>query len=447
MERGSRTDVPPSNHWVYRDGALHCDGVPLADIAAAHGTPTFVYSAECIEHAYDRLEAAVPKPCLVAYAIKANSNLSILRRLAARGCGADIVSGGELARCLRAGMDPQKIVFSGVGKADWELRDALEAGIRAVHVESVPEIDALEAIAKDRGAPAPITLRVNPDVDPETHPYIATGLHDTKFGLEIDVARGLLPRLIASPHLRLEGVACHIGSQLGTAAPMRDAVAILSRFAVECVEAGAPLRTLDAGGGWPIRYGDEDAEHPPWSAFGEAIAEGLRRGGAAALGLELIVEPGRALVGDAGGLLTRVIFVKEQAGKRFVIVDGAMTELIRPALYDAYHAVMHVTEPAAEGGGSADVVGPVCETGDFFAIDRAVPHLSRGDLLLLRGAGAYGMSMASNYNSRRIAAEVLVDGDRATVVRRRQALEDLWRDEELGEVDAPREGEQAEPGS
>lgn len=429
MERGTRTEIPFSNHWVYEDGALTCDGVPLRDVADAHGTPTFVYSGSCIDHAYDRLVAAVPQPCLVAYAIKANSNLHLLRRLAARGCGADIVSGGELRRCLQAGMDPAKIVFSGVGKTDGELALALEAGIRAVHVESAPEIDALEAIAAERGVRAPMTLRVNPDVDPDTHPYIATGLHETKFGLELDAARALLPRVVASPHLRLEGVACHIGSQLGGPDPMRDATEILARFAVECVEAGAELRCIDAGGGWPIRYGDEDAEHAPWPDFGAAIAEGLEAGGAAKLGLELIVEPGRALVGDAGGLLTRVIFIKEQADKRFVIVDGAMTELIRPALYDAYHAIMHVREPGDAAHRPADVVGPVCETGDFFAIDRAVPHLERGNLVLLRGAGAYGMSMASNYNSRPKAAEILVDGGEARVIRRRQTVEDLWRDE------------------
>jgi diaminopimelate decarboxylase len=335
METGSRRDIPASNHFVYRDGTLFCDGADLRAVAERHGTPIFVYSASCIDHAFDRLVAAVPKPHLVAYAVKANSNLTILRRLAERGCGADIVSGGELSRCLMVGMDPSRIVFSGVGKTDAELVMALDAKIRAVHVESVPEIDALEAIARDRGAPAPITLRVNPDVDPETHPYIATGLHDTKFGLELDVARALLPRLLESPHLRLEGVACHVGSQLGSATPMADAVAILAAFAVQCVEAGAKLRSIDVGGGWPIRYGDEDAEHAPWPVFGEAITRGLELGGASELGLELIVEPGRALVGDAGGLLTRVIFVKEQASKRFVIVDGAMTELIRPALYDA----------------------------------------------------------------------------------------------------------------
>lgn len=429
MERGTRADVPPSRHWTYAGDALTCDGVKLADVAAAVGTPTFVYSASCIDHAYDGLAAAVPKPHLLAYAVKANSNLSILRRLAARGCGADIVSGGELERCLRAGIPAERVVFSGVGKTDAELARALEAGIRAIHVESVPELDALEAIARDRGEPAPIALRVNPDVDPETHPYIATGIHGTKFGLELDVARRLLPRLVASPHLRLEGVACHIGSQLGSPSPKADAVAILAAFAVECVRAGAPLRSIDAGGGWPIAYGDEEVPPPPWEVFGQAIDDGLRRGGASDLGLELVVEPGRAFVGEAGSLLTRVIFVKEQAGRRFVIVDAAMSELIRPALYDAYHAIMPVQRrqgPAAP----ADVVGPVCETGDFFALGRDLPALERGDLVLLRGAGAYGMSMASNYNTRPSAAEVLVDDGRFETIRRRQPLDDLWRLEE-----------------
>ncbi|MBX3274109.1 MAG: diaminopimelate decarboxylase [Sandaracinaceae bacterium] len=427
MDRGTRADIPPSSHFAYRLGALACDEVPLSVIAERFDTPTFVYSARAIDEAYDALAASVPQPCLIAYAIKANSNLAILARLARRGCGADIVSGGELARCLEVGLDPKKIVFSGVGKTDRELCMALDAGIRALHVESVPEIDAIEAIARDRGVRAPITLRVNPDVDPKTHPYIATGLHDTKFGLELDVARALLPRLCASEHLALEGVACHVGSQLAGAEPMADAVEILGAFAVECVRAGAPLRSLDAGGGWPIRYGDEDLDYAPWEAFGAAIRRGLEISGAAALGLELIVEPGRALVGDAGALLTRVVFVKEQHQKRFVIVDAAMTELIRPALYDAYHAVMPVR--AAAPAGAADLVGPVCETGDFFAIDRALPPVARGDLLILRGAGAYGMSMASQYNSRPLAAEVLVEGGEAHLVRRRQSFEDLFRDE------------------
>lgn len=429
MERGSRSDMPESAHWTYEAEGLTCDGVSLAEIADRFGTPTFVYSAAAIDRAYDQLEASVPRPCLVAYAIKANSNLSILARLARRGCGADIVSGGELARCLRAGFDPSKIVFSGVGKTDGELSMALDARIRAIHVESVPEIDALETIARDRGTVAPLTLRVNPNVDPNTHPYIATGLHDTKFGLELDVARALLPRLVSSAHLKLEGVACHVGSQLPSAEPMADAVEILGRFALECVAAGAELRSIDAGGGFPIAYGDEELGYAPWSDFGAAITEGLARSDAHELGLELIVEPGRALVGDAGGLLTRVVFVKEQASKRFVIVDAAMTELIRPALYDAYHAVMPIRR--AEPTRAADLVGPVCETGDFFAIDRLLPELERSDLLLLRGAGAYGMSMASHYNSRPAAAEVLVSDGEARAIRRRQTLPDLWRDELL----------------
>ncbi len=434
MERGSRRDVPESAHWVYQDGALSCDGVALAEIASEVGTPAFVYSAAAIDEAYDALLAAVGRPCLVAYAIKANGSLAILRRLAARGCGADIVSGGELVRALRAGIDPSKIVFSGVGKTDEELRAALEAGIRAIHVESVPELDAIEAVARALGKKAPIALRVNPNVDAETHPYIATGIHGTKFGLELDAARPLLPRLVSSPHLKLEGVACHIGSQLGSSAPMADAVAILAAFAVECAKAGAPIRTIDVGGGWPIRYGDEDRLPPPWRAFGRAIEAGLARGGAGELEVDLVVEPGRALVGDAGGLLTRVIFVKHSdvahgAKKRFVIVDAAMTELIRPALYDAYHAVMPV-RASSETPTPADLVGPVCETGDFFAIDRPLPALERGDLLLLRGAGAYGMSMASNYNSRPFAVEVMVEDGRARTIRRRQRVEELFDAEE-----------------
>lgn len=430
MQRGSRQDVPESAHWTYEHGALTCDGVSLEEIAREASTPTFVYSGAAIDEAYDALVAAVPQQCLVAYAVKANGCHAVLRRLAARGSGADIVSGGELARALRAGIDPRKIVFSGVGKTDEELSAAIDAGIRAIHVESAPELDAIEAIARDRGRVAPLALRVNPDVDPDTHPYIATGLHGTKFGLELDAARALLPRILASDHLRLEGVACHIGSQLGSAAPMADAVAILAAFAVECARAGARLRTIDVGGGWPIRYGDEDREPPPWRAFGAAIAEGLARGGASAYGLELIVEPGRALVGDAGGLLTRVVYVKDQAGKRFVIVDAGMTELIRPALYDAYHAVMPVRQPRHPGASPVDLVGPVCETADFFALERALPELARGDLVLVRGAGAYGMSMASNYNSRPFAAEVMVDAGTARIVRRRQRIEELFAYEE-----------------
>ncbi|MCC6874891.1 MAG: diaminopimelate decarboxylase [Sandaracinaceae bacterium] len=427
MKRGARAEVPESAHFAYQDGELACDGVPLHVLAEAHGTPSFVYSAKAITTAYHGLRASVPTPHLVAYAAKACSNLSVLRLLANEGCGCDIVSGGELARALEAGVAPDRIVFSGVGKTDAEIRAALEAKIRAVHVESAPELDAIEAAARSLGVRAPITLRINPDVDPATHPYIATGLHDSKFGLELDAARALLPRILASDALRLEGVACHIGSQLPEAEPLADAVALTAAFALECRHAGAPIRSLDAGGGWPIRYGDEEKLAAPWGEFGLAIRDGLHRAGAGALGLEVIVEPGRALVGDAAVLLTRVVYVKEQAGKRFVIVDAAMSELIRPALYDAYHAIVPVRQ--APLAGPADVVGPICETGDFFALDRPLAAVRRGDLLAIRGAGAYGMSMASNYNSRPFACELLVEDGAARVIRRRQSVPDLWRDE------------------
>jgi diaminopimelate decarboxylase len=432
IARGSRTDVPPSRHFL-RDarGLLQCDGVPLTRIAEAVGTPTYVYSGAAIDSAYRRIDAALGDgPHLTAYAVKACGNLAVLARLARLGAGADVVSGGELLRALRAGFPPSKIAFSGVGKTDDELLAALEAGIKAIHVESDTELDVLERLAARLGVRARIALRLNPDVDAATHPYVATGLHHTKFGLELDVARALLPRIVASPHLGLVGVACHIGSQLPTAAPLREAVAICARFALECRAAGATVATLDAGGGWPIAYGDEDRDAEPWEAFGAAVRAGVQDAGAANLGLELMVENGRAMVGDAGVLLTRVLAVKSQGRKRFVVVDAAMNDLLRPALYGAYHAIVpvrgappgDVETPAAM---RCDVVGPVCETGDFLAQDRPLAPVERGDLLAIRGAGAYGMTMASNYNARPRGAEVLVDQGTYRVVRDRETLEAL----------------------
>ena len=428
------SDVPASAHFV-RDaaGELCVDGVSLSAIADSVGTPAYVYSGAALEAAFHRIDRALRGvPHLVAYAVKANGNLALLAHLARLGAGCDIVSGGELARALRAGVAPSKIVFSGVGKTAVEIEAALTAQIRAIHVESVAELDLVERVAARLGAPAPIALRVNPNVDPETHPYIATGLHDTKFGLELDVARALLPRILGSAHLVLEGVACHIGSQLHSAVPLSEAVEIVARFALECIAAGAPLRTLDAGGGWPIAYGDEESDADPWSAFGAAIRAGIERAGAAKLGLEVVVENGRALVGDAGVLLARVLHVKPQSTKTFVVLDAAMTELIRPALYGAYHAIVPVRAPAAEAAlRVVDVVGPVCETGDFLALDRALPPLSAGDLVAIRGAGAYGMSMSSQYNARPRAPEVLVDGGAFRLVRARETIEDLMRGETL----------------
>jgi diaminopimelate decarboxylase len=422
--------IPSSKHFVRHGAELHAESVPLAEIASHVGTPAYVYSFAAIEEAYRATAHALSGvPHMVAYAVKASSNLALLSRLARLGSGADIVSGGELARALKAGFAPGKIVFSGVGKTDDEIRTALQTGIRSLHVESAPEIDAIEAIAKDLGVRAKISLRVNPNVDAATHPYIATGLHNNKFGLELDVARALLPRLVASPHLDLEGVACHIGSMVLSPEPIGDAVAITSAFACECAKAGAKITTLDAGGGWPILYGNETRDAQSREAFGKMVIDGMRRGGADKLGVTLIVEPGRSIVGDSAVLLTRVLYVKEQAGKRFVIVEAAMTELIRPALYRSYHAIQAVHVDAGASESPADVVGPVCESGDFFAHDRPLPTVQRGDLLAIRGAGAYGAVMASNYNSRPFAPEVLVEGAGFEVIRVRQTVDDLYRNE------------------
>jgi diaminopimelate decarboxylase len=424
--------IPPSPYFVSRSQELQAERVDLAHIAERVGTPAYVYSRAAFEDAYRSIASSLSSvPSLVAYAVKANSNTSVLSHLARLGSGADIVSGGELERALRAGFPPERIVFSGVGKTDVEIKAALTRGIRSLHVESAPEIDAIERIAKELGVVAKISLRLNPDVDPETHPYISTGLHGTKFGLEIDVARALLPRILGSRSLSLEGIACHIGSLVLSPEPLADAVAILAAFCAECARAGAELHTLDAGGGWPILYGDEKSEAQSHAVFGRALIDALRRGGADKLGLTLMVEPGRAVVGDAGVLLTRVVYVKEQMGKRFVIVDAAMSELIRPALYKAYHAIVPVrVRPGAEM--PADIVGPVCESGDFFAHDRPLPPVERGDLLAIRGAGAYSATMASNYNTRLLAPEVLVDGAEFRVVRKRQTFEQLFENEPLG---------------
>jgi diaminopimelate decarboxylase len=425
--------TPESRFFVYRHGRLHCEAVELSTIAKEVGTPCYVYSWNAIRESYNAIDRALgDTKHFIAYAMKANSNLALLRRLAQLGSGADIVSGGELARAMEAGMRPDRIVFSGVGKTDREIESALAAGVRSIHAESPAELDAIEGIAQRMGRPAPVSLRVNPDVDPKTHPYIATGLKQSKFGISMDAARALLPRILGSGHLHLEGLACHIGSLIGSAQAVGQATEAVARMAVEFKRAGAPIRTLDAGGGWPIAYGHEEREPEPYAAFGAAIRDALTRAGADQHGFELIIEPGRSIVGDAGILLTQVIFVKEQFDKRFVIVDAAMTELLRPALYKAYHAIVPVQAPAADAPYTpADLVGPVCESGDFLAQDRPLPPLARGELLAIRGAGAYAACMASTYNSRPRAAEVLVDGNVHHVIRRRERVEDLWRDEQM----------------
>jgi len=431
-ERAISTEgrTPPSEYFRYDGGKLVAERASLERIASEHGTPSYVYSGSAIDAAYKRVDTALAGvPHFIAYAVKANSNLAVLRRLQRLGAGADIVSGGELARVLRAGFAADRVVFSGVGKTDPEIRAALEADVRAIHVESTQELDAVEGIAKSLGRVARIALRVNPNVDAGTHPYIATGLRSSKFGISLEHAASLTPRLIASKSIQLDCLACHVGSMVQSPAPIAAAVEIVAGFAREQRAKGAPIATIDAGGGWPITYGDEAAQESSNLEFGAAITSALKRGGD---DFKLGVEPGRYIVGDSGILLTRVVFVKEQYGKRFIVVDAAMTELIRPALYGAYHAIVPVNAPA-EGAEltPADVVGPVCESGDFLAKDRMLPELKRGDLLAVRSCGAYAAVMASTYNARPLAAEIMVEGDRARVVRRRQAIESQWQDEPL----------------
>jgi diaminopimelate decarboxylase len=429
----SNAHIPESPWFSYRDGTLLCEEVSLESIASDFDTPTFVYSGAAIDDAYRSIDSALDfAPHMVAYAVKANGNLSILARLASQGCGADIVSAGELRRALKAGFPPERIVYSGVGKRREEIMAAAQAGIRALHVENIQELDVVESVALELGRKLAIGLRVNPDVDAKTHPYIATGLRESKFGLAIPVAESILPRIMKSSHLELEAVACHIGSQLSSPTPLREAIEILGNFAKHCIDHGAELRAIDVGGGWPMHYGQEDDPYPPAQVFGEAIRDGLHAADMLRPDIEIVTEPGRALVGDAGVLLTRVLYTKEQSDRRFVIVDAAMTELIRPALYGAYHAIMPIVEPTADAAlHPVDVVGPVCESGDFVAKDRPLPDMKPGDLLAIRGAGAYGREMQSMYNARPLPPEVLVDGSRARLVRQRSGPEALWQGEIL----------------
>ncbi|MDH3486310.1 MAG: diaminopimelate decarboxylase [Myxococcales bacterium] len=429
----SNPHIPESEWFSYRDGVLSCEQVSLESIALDVDTPAFVYSGGAIDDAYRSIDEALQfAPHLIAYAVKANGNLSLLARLASQGCGADIVSLGEMQRALKAGFSPDQIVFSGVGKRREEIAAAAKAGIRAIHVENIQELDVVESVAQEAGRPLPIGVRVNPDVDAKTHPYIATGLRESKFGLAIPVAKELIPRIVESPHLELEAVACHIGSQLASPKPLRDAIEILGSFAQLCLDSGAKLRAIDIGGGWPMHYGQELDPYPPAEVFGEAIRDGLEAAGMLRPDIEVITEPGRAIVGDAGVLLTRVLYTKTQGDRRFVIVDAAMTELIRPALYGAYHAIMPIAEPASDAVlAPVDVVGPVCESGDFVARDRPLPPVKPGDLLAIRGAGAYGREMQSMYNARPLPPEVLIDGVRSRVIRERSGPEALWQGEIL----------------
>lgn len=404
--------------FEYRAGRLWAEGQPLEALAARYGTPLYVYSRAAIEARYHSFSGAFEgRAHLICYAVKANSNLGVLSLLARLGAGFDIVSLGELERVLLAGGDPRKIVFSGVGKREDELARALDVGIGCFNVEVPQELDVLDRLAAARGTRARVSLRVNPDVDAKTHPYISTGLKDNKFGIPMDQAFAEYQRAQSLGHLDLVGLDCHIGSQLTELAPFMDALDLLLAMVDRLAGTGIELEHLDVGGGLGIRYQEEAPPEP--RAYAEAL---LSRLGDRAL--TLVLEPGRAIVGSAGILLTRVLGLKNNGERRFAIVDAAMNDLIRPALYQAYQDIIPVEIRADRDTATYDVVGPVCETGDFLGKNRSLA-IAPGDLLAVLSAGAYGFAMSSNYNSRPRAAEILVDGDRAIEVRRRERIEDL----------------------
>lgn len=407
------------------DGVLHVEGVDLRTIAAEVGTPAYVYGTAHIEGRYRSLVSALAgRPTLICYAVKANSNQAVLRTLARLGAGADIVSGGELARALAAGIPGAKIVFSGVGKQAAEIDAALAAGVRSINVESAEELELVASRATEFGRPAPISLRINPDVDPDTHPYLATGLREAKFGVAMEHGLELALRAVELESLELVGLACHIGSQIIDAAPFLDSLTRMRELIDALAQRGVKLRSLDLGGGLGIAYqsGDPVVEAERW---GRALVDAT-----ADLDCDLILEPGRYLVGNAGVLLSSVVMRKQGETKKFVVVDAAMNDLIRPALYEAYHAIVPVELPAVDVAlEPADIVGPICECGDFLARARPVPWPERDALFAVLSAGAYGMAMASTYNTRPTAPEILVAGERWSVVRPRRSVEALIADE------------------
>jgi diaminopimelate decarboxylase len=411
--------------FAYRAGVLCAEEVSLEDIARRFGTPCYVYSRAVIEANFGRFARALAgRPSLIAYSVKANSNLAVLALLARLGAGFDIVSGGELARVQAAGGDARKVVFSGIGKSEAEIEQALRAGILCLNLESEAELERVDAIAARLGMRAPVAFRVNPDVDPKTHPYISTGLKDNKFGIAYADAERVYREAARRTGVRVIGIGCHVGSQMMSAAPFVDAAARILALTERLERAGIALSHIDLGGGFGIRYGDESPA--PVSQFLDGAVGVLadRRE-------TLIVDPGRAIVGDAGLLLTRVEYVKPGESKNFVIVDAAMNDLLRPALYDAWHDIRPVRE--AESGAGApvyDVVGPVCESADFLAKERKLAARA-GDLLAVMSAGAYGMVMSSNYNTRPRPAEVMVSGADATLVRERESVEQLFAAERL----------------
>lgn len=421
------SDLTLPNGFNRQAGSLLCESVSAAELAAQYGTPLYVYSQTAITESFEAWKSAFgDAPHLICYAVKANSNIAILRLLASMGSGFDIVSGGELERVLAAGGDPSKVVFSGVGKSPIEIAKALEVGIRCFNVESRTELYLIEHIAKERNQIAPISIRINPDVDAKTHPYISTGLKENKFGVTAEQALDLYHVAQEATHLKPVGVDCHIGSQLTEIEPFIESVQHLRGLVSQLRESGIRIEHIDFGGGLGIQYADETIPNP--LDLISAIRKELDP-----LGAELMIEPGRSIVGNAGSLLTKVMVIKAGETKNFAIVDAAMNDLLRPALYCAWQNIVEVSASENSEKSTYDVVGPVCETGDFLGKERCL-SVCEGDLLAVMGAGAYSFSMSSNYNTRPRAAEVLVNRSESHIIRQRETLSSLWRDEQIPEA-------------
>ncbi|MGB0911186.1 MAG: diaminopimelate decarboxylase [Nitrospirales bacterium] len=409
----------------YQDNQLYCENVSIDDIAHKVGTPCYIYSHKTlIRHfqAFDQAFNAIPHT--IAYAMKANSNIAILRLMAQEGSGADIVSGGELFRAMKAGVPSNKIVFAGVGKSGDEIAQSLKADILMFNVESAGELQLINEVAGRVGIRARVALRINPDIDPKTHPYISTGLKKSKFGIGADRALEEFKAAKALPHIEVVGVHCHIGSQLTEITPFTDALKKILSLLETLKLQGIDIRHLNIGGGLGITYSDEIPPHP--KDLAAAISPLLRD-----LKCQLIMEPGRSIAGNAGIMVTRVLYNKETEAKQFVVVDAAMNDLLRPSLYEAYHEIQHVQQHPGSGVKTVDIVGPICESGDFLAKDRAIPETNSGDLLAVMSAGAYGFTMASNYNSRPRVPEVLVKDHEMHIIRARENYEDLIRGETI----------------
>jgi len=415
------------HHFQYRDDVLHCEEMPIPTISREVGTPFYCYShATLTRHFRVFDEAFAPIPHLICFALKANSNLSILKLFGGMGGGADVVSGGELFRALRAGIPPDRIVYAGVGKSREEIAYALKSDILMFNVESSQELQVISDVASNMGVEARVALRINPDVDPRTHPYISTGLRKSKFGIDISQAVEAYELARELPRVRVVGIHQHIGSQITEVGPFVDALAKIAALIPELRALGVDIRYLDVGGGLGITYKDEEPPIP--QVFAEALIGVVKD-----LDCTIVLEPGRVIVGNAGILVTRVLYTKRTASKDFVVVDAGMNDLIRPSLYGSYHAIIPVHRVERTPNLTADVVGPICESGDFLAKDRELPAVQPGDLLAVMSAGAYGFTMASNYNARPRLPEVLGNGDGYLFIRRREGYEDLIRGEEIPE--------------